>query len=206
MIRVGLTGGIGSGKSEVERLLAAHGATVVDADVLAREAVAPGTPGLAAVLEAFGSSVQDADGNLDRAALAAVVFADPAQRARLEGIVHPLVRERAEALARDAATSGAGLVVYTVPLLVETGRVHDFDVVVVVDAAVDVRLDRLVRQRGMSPDDARARMAAQATRAERLAAADLVVPNDGTPRELAEQVDRLWDELSARVRARPRTS
>ena len=206
MIRVGLTGGIGSGKSEVERLLAARGATVVDADLLAREVVAPGTAGLAAVLAAFGGSVRAADGSLDRAGLAAVVFADPAQRARLEAIVHPLVRERADAIVQDAADNGAELIVYAVPLLAETGPSHDFDVVVVVDAPDEVRLDRLVRQRGMSEDAARARMAAQATRAVRLAVADVVLPNDGTPEQLAEHVDALWDELSARARARPQTS
>jgi dephospho-CoA kinase len=206
VITIALTGGIGSGKSEVERLLAARGALVVDADALAREVVGPGTPGLAAVLAAFGPAVQAGDGSLDRAALAALVFADEPARRRLEAIMHPLVRERAHAVVQDAARAGRDAVVYSVPLLVEAGLKDDYDVVVVVDAPDQTRLDRLVRLRGMSRADALARMASQATRADRLAAADLVVVNDGTPAQLAERVDRVWDDLSARARAaRPRS-
>ena len=200
MIKVALTGGIGSGKSEVERLLAERGAAVVDADRLAREVVAPGTPGLAAVLAEFGAAVKAPDGSLDRAALAALVFTDAAALRRLEAIVHPLVAARAAALVADAERQGCPVVVYSVPLLVENGLVHDHDhdVVVVVDAEDEVRLDRLVRLRGMAEPDARARMAAQASREQRLAAADVVIGNDGTPAELAEQVDALWRDLSAR--------
>ncbi len=198
MIKVALTGGIGSGKSEVERLLAERGAAVVDADRLAREVVAPGTPGLEAVLAEFGAAVRATDGSLDRAALAAVVFADSAALRRLEAIVHPLVAARAAALVAEAERQGCPVVVYSVPLLVENGLADDHDVVVVVDAADDVRLDRLVRLRGMVEADARARMAAQASREQRLAAADVVIGNDGTPAELAERVDAVWRELSAR--------
>jgi dephospho-CoA kinase len=198
VIKVALTGGIGSGKSEVERLLAARGAVVVDADRLAREVVEPGTPGLAAVLAEFGESVVTADGSLDRPALAALVFSDAAARRRLEAIVHPLVGARAAALVEQAEGEGRGVVVYSVPLLVENGLAAGHDLVVVVDASDEARLDRLVRLRGMSEADARSRMAAQAARPDRLAAADVVIGNDGTPAELAAQVDALWADLSAR--------
>lgn len=196
MLRVGLTGGIGSGKSEVARLLAAHGAVVVDSDALAREVVAPGTPGLAAVVAAFGPAVLSPDGTLDRPALAALVFADPAARERLNAIVHPLVGAAAAARTEEAANDA--VVVHDVPLLVEAGLAPGFDVVVVVDASDDVRLRRLTEQRGMSTADAAARMAAQATREQRLAAADHVVRNDGTLEELAERVDALWATLTDR--------
>ncbi len=206
MIKIALTGGIGSGKSEVERLLAERGAVVVDADRLAREVVGPGTAGLAAVLEEFGPAVRAADGSLDRAALAAIVFADAGARRRLEAIVHPLVGARAHDLLGAAERAGADMVVYSVPLLVENGLAGGYDLVLVVDAPDDVRLDRLVRLRGMTEADARARMEAQAPRAERLAAADVVVSNDGTPAELAERVEAVWAELSARARDSHRTS
>jgi dephospho-CoA kinase len=194
VLRVGLTGGIGSGKSEVARLLAAHGAVVVDSDALAREVVAPGTPGLAAVVAAFGPGVLAPDGGLDRPALAALVFADPAARERLNAIVHPLVA--AAAAERTAGVPGDAVVVHDVPLLVEAGLAGGFDVVVVVDAPEDVRLARLTGRRGMSPEDASARMRAQATREERLAAAGHVIANDGTLQDLAERVDTLWAALT----------
>jgi dephospho-CoA kinase len=192
VLRVGLTGGIGSGKSEVARILAGLGAYVVDSDVLAREVVAPGTPGLLAVAEAFGPSVLAPDGSLDRAALAAVVFADEEARARLNAIVHPLVG--AAAAERYAAAPEGAVVVHDVPLLVETGMAPLFDVVVVVDAPDEVRVARLVR-RGLTEADARARIAAQATREERNAAAHHVVANDGTLDELRERVLALWRAL-----------
>lgn len=195
MLRVGLTGGIGSGKSEVARLLAAHGAVVVDSDALAREVVAPGTPGLAAVVAAFGPGVLSPDGSLDRPQLAALVFADPEARERLNAIVHPLVG--AAAAERTAAAAEDAVVVHDVPLLVEAGLAGGFDIVVVVDAPDDVRLARLTRHRGMSDQDARARMAAQATREERLARADHVVRNDGTLNDLEERVDALWAVLTS---------
>lgn len=206
MIRVALTGGIGSGKSEVERLLSARGALVVDADQVAREVVEPGTPGLAAVAAEFGPSVLAADGSLDRSALAAVVFADPDARRRLEALLHPLIVRRAEQLL--AAGPPDGVVVYSIALLAERAAAAEVahDRVVVVDADDDVRVRRLVEQRGMPEADARARMAAQASRADRLALADDVLTNDGTVEELAAQVDALWERLSAAARAAPPTS
>ncbi len=194
MTSVGLTGGIGSGKSEVARLLAEHGAIVVDSDALAREAVAPGTPGLAAVVAEFGPEVLAADGSLDRARLGQVVFADPGRRRALEAIVHPYVRRRSAELAAGAPASA--VVVQDVPLLVESGLQKHFDVVVVVDVDEDTQVRRLVAARGMAEADARARIAAQASRADRLAAADLVVTNDGDLAALRARVDRLWVELA----------
>ena len=179
-MNVGLTGGIGSGKSEVARLLAGHGAVVVDSDLLAREAVAPGTPGLAAVVAEFGPGVLADDGSLDRPALGRVVFADPARRAVLEGIVHPYVRRRSAEIAAGAP-EGA-VVVHDVPLLVEAGLADRYDLVVVVDVGEQTQVRRLTTGRGMSADDARARISAQADRAARLAVADLVVTNDGSTR------------------------
>jgi len=206
VIKVALTGGIGSGKTEVERLLAERGAAVVDADVLARAVVEPGTPGLAAVLAEFGPGVRAPDGSLDRAALAAVVFPDPSALARLEAIVHPLVAERAASVEAAAERSGIGVLVHATPLLSDRAAADGYDLVVVVDAPDEVRLDRLVRLRGMSEQDARARMAAQAGREQRLAVADVVIPNEGSVAELAELVDALWADLSARARGTSRTS
>ena len=196
-MRIGLTGGVGAGKSSVAALLAERGAVVIDADAVAREVVQPGTPGHAAVVEHFGASVVGADGGLNRAALAAIVFADSGQRDALNAIVHPLVRRRSGEL-MAAAPAGA-VVVYDMPLLVEHGSAADFDLVVVVVADVDVRLRRLAG-RGMRPDDARARMANQAGDDERRAVADEVVVNDGDRAELAAQVDRLWSRLQAHPR------
>lgn len=191
MLRIGLTGGIGSGKSTVSALLAARGAVVIDADRIAREVVEPGTPGLAAVVEAFGNGVLAADGSLDRPALAAVVFSDPAARARLDAIVHPLVRDRAVELAAGAPADA--VLVNDVPLLVETGQAGSYDLVLVVEAGLDIRLARL-GERGLPEADARARIAAQATDEQRRAAADVVLDNSGTREQLAEQVERFWVE------------
>ncbi len=202
MIKVGLTGGIGSGKSEVARLLAARGAVVVDADALAREAVAPGTPGLQAVVAELGSEVLAPDGSLDRARLGRIVFADPAKRAALEAIVHPYVGRRSAEL--TAAADPDAVVVYDVPLLVEKELQHGYDVVVVVDASGESRLRRLVDDRGMAPADARARMAAQASREQRLAVADHVVPNDADLPSLSAAVSALWDRLRALAQDRAR--
>jgi dephospho-CoA kinase len=201
LLRVGLTGGIGSGKSEVSRRLAAHGAVIIDADVAARAVVAPGTPGLARVAETFGAAVLGPDGALDRERLGAIVFSDPASRARLNAIVHPLVREWMGAAER-AAMDGAGgdlVVVHDVPLLAEGGRAGDFDLVIVVDVPPELQLERLVRQRGMPPDQARARIAAQASREQRLAAADIVIDNSGSLDDLDRRVNEVWAGLRFRA-------
>ncbi len=193
-MRVGLSGGVGSGKSTVAELLAEHGAVVIDADALAREVVEPGTTGFDAVVERFGPAIV-ADGRLDRPALAKLVFSDADARAALNAIVHPLVGARVAELA-DAAPAEA-VVVYDVPLLVESGLAGGFDVVVIVLADRDTRLQRL-EQRGMPIDDAEARMASQATDEQRRAVADEIVTNDGSRDELATQVAALWARLSAR--------
>jgi dephospho-CoA kinase len=191
VLRIGLTGGIGSGKSTVSALLAAHGAVVVDADRIAREVVEPGTPGLAAIVDAFGRQMLTPDGTLDRPALAAVVFADPEARRTLDGIVHPLVRARGREL--EAAAPSGSVVVHDVPLLVETGQASSYDLVLVVLADVATRVARLL-QRGLTAEDARARIAVQATDDQRRAVADVILDNSGTPEELAGQVDRVWAE------------
>ncbi|MER7754124.1 dephospho-CoA kinase [Kitasatospora sp. NPDC097643] len=196
MLKIGLTGGIGAGKSEVSRLFAAHGAVIVDSDVIAREVVAPGTDGLAAVVAEFGPGVLREDGALDRPALGAIVFADPERLTALNAIVHPLVRARSAEL--EAAAAPDAVVVHDVPLLTENGLAPLYDLVVVVDAADEVRIDRLVRLRGMAEQEARARMAAQAARADRLAIADLVIDNSGPLEALAPRVAEVWDELKSR--------
>lgn len=198
MLRVGLTGGIASGKSEVSRRLAERGAVIVDADVLAREAVQPGSEGLAEVVEAFGDGVLTPDGALDRAALGAIVFADSGRREMLNAIIHPRVRARAAQIGAEAAAADPdAVVVQDIPLLVETGQAGRFDLVVVVDAPDDVRVARLRARNAMPESEARSRMAAQATRQERLAAADHVIANTGSLAELHAAVDRLWDEVLA---------
>ncbi len=198
--RLGLTGGIASGKSTVADLLAGHGAVLVDADVLAREVVEPGTPGLAAVVERFGTGVLTPAGRLDRPALGRLVFGadDDATRARrdLEAIVHPAVRARAAEL--EAAAGPDQVVVHVIPLLVETGQAGSFDLVVVVDVDPDVQRARLRARDGLDTAAADARVAAQVAREERLAAADVVIDNSGTPADLVRHVDRLW----ARIRPR----
>ena len=204
MLRVGLTGGVGSGKSTAARQLAGHGAVVVDADVLARDVVAAGTEGLTQVVERFGPGVLRPDGLLDRSTLARLVFADPAARADLERIIHPRVRAAAQAL-EDAAVRAApdAVVVHDIPLLVETGQAGPgsrFRPVVVVDASDEVRLARLIG-RGMSEPEARSRMAAQASRGERLAAADVVLDNEGPPDLLVAQAEALWRQLQAAAAA-----
>jgi dephospho-CoA kinase len=190
---VGLTGGIGSGKSTVSGMLRELGAVVIDSDLLAREVVEPGTHGLARVVEAFGPDVLAPDGSMDRAKVGALVFADPQQRQRLEGIVWPLVHEAGRALA--AAAGPDALVVHDIPLLVESGQQGDFDAVVVVDVPVETQVERLVRDRGWDEADARARIAAQATREDRLAAATHVVANAGSIEDLRRRVAELVEEL-----------
>jgi dephospho-CoA kinase len=189
VLRVGLTGGIGSGKSMVAGRLAERGAVVVDADRIAREVVEPGTPAHAEILAAFGPDVFAADGTLDRAAMAGLVFADPSARARLNGIVHPKVGARTAELV--AAAPRDAVVVYDIPLLVENG-LAGFHIVLVVHAAEPERLRRLAQARGMTEEDARARIAAQATDEQRRAAADVWLDNSGTRDELVAAVDALW--------------
>lgn len=176
MLKVGLTGGIGAGKSEVSRLLVRLGAVLIDADLIAREVVAPGTPGLAAVVDAFGQDVLAPDGGLDRPKLGSIVFADPEKLAVLNSIVHPLVGARSREL--ESAAAEDAVVIHDVPLLAENALRPLYDLVVVVDASPETQLDRLVRLRGMTEADARARMAAQATREQRLGIADVVIDND----------------------------
>jgi dephospho-CoA kinase len=200
MLSVGLTGGIGAGKSEVSRLLASYGAVVVDADKIAREVVEPGTPGLAAVVAEFGPEVLTEDGRLDRPKLGAIVFGDPDRLKALNAIIHPLVRDRSAEL--EASAGEDAIVVQDVPLLAENGLGPLYEVVVVVDAAPETQLDRLVRLRGMAPEEARARMAAQATREQRLGIADLVIDNDGPLEGLEPQVRKVWEELRERAAGR----
>lgn len=194
MKHVGLTGGVASGKSVVAARLAALGAVVVDADALAREVVAPGTPGLAAIEQEFGAGILQPDGSLDRAALGAIVFSDEARRQQLNAIVHPLVREAAAAL-REAAPEGA-LVVEDIPLLVESGQAAAFDAVVVVQAPAEERIRRMVEDRGWTREQALARMQAQATDEQRAAAADHLLDNSGTRAQLEAQVDALYRQLA----------
>jgi len=189
-VRIGLTGGIGSGKSAVSRLLAEHGAVVVDADLIAREVVEPGTPGLKAVVAEFGPEVLRPDGTLDRERLGAIVFADEAARLRLNAIVHPLVGARSAEII--AAAPPDAVLVHDVPLLVENGLAPNFDLVLVVEAPQRTRIERLVEHRGMTADAAEARIAAQASDDERRAVADVVIRNDGTLDELRTQVDTFW--------------
>ncbi|HLL36528.1 MAG TPA: dephospho-CoA kinase [Streptomyces sp.] len=204
MLTVGLTGGIGAGKSEVSRLLVECGAVLIDADRIAREVVAPGTPGLAAVVEAFGEEVLAPDGSLDRPKLGSIVFADPEKLAVLNSIVHPLVGARSREL--EAAAAEDAVVVHDVPLLTENGLAPLYDVVIVVDAAPETQLHRLVRLRGMTEEDARARMAAQATREERRGIADIVIDNDVPLEELERRVKDVWADLVHRARAPKETA
>ena len=192
MLRVALTGGIASGKSTVADELARRGAVIIDADELAREVVEPGTPGLAAIVRRFGEGVQR-DGRLDRAALATIVFADPQARRDLEQIIHPEVRRRAAE--REAALAHTAVVVHVIPLLVETGQQSDFDLCVVVDVDPQTQLARLMARGPMSREEAESRIAAQATREQRLAAADIVIHNVGAITDLTKQMDDLWSDL-----------
>lgn len=194
---VALTGGIASGKTTVANLLAEHGALLIDSDQLAREVVEPGTPGLAQVVTRFGEQVLTQAGSLDRQALGEIVFADAAARADLNAIIHPLVRRRrAELIAQAAA---GRIVVSVIPLLVETGLVDQFDAVVVVDVPSQTQVARLVRRNDISQEQAQARLDAQASRAERLAAADWVVTNSGSRAELEAQVERLWSQMRSKA-------
>ncbi|MEZ0580890.1 dephospho-CoA kinase [Nocardioides sp. MH1] len=192
-MRIGLTGGIASGKSTVSALLREHGAVVIDADQLAREVVAKGTPGLEQVVEAFGPEILTPEGEMDRAAVGAIVFADEGRRRVLESIVHPLVFERVVEL--EAAAGADDLVVHDIPLLAESGRADTFDAVLVVDAPAEVQVERMLRDRGWTQEDAESRIAAQATRADRLAVATHVIDNTGTLDDLRRRVTEVVEEL-----------
>jgi len=197
---IGLTGGIASGKSVVAARLAEHGAVVVDADRIAREVVEPGSPALARIAEEFGDEVIASDGSLDRAALGALIFESPEKRAALNAITHPAVGIRSKELfAAAAAADPDAIVVYDVPLLVDAGRVDEFDLIVVVNASTETRLNRMVELRGMTRDEAMHRLNSQATNTERLAVADVVIDSNGTLEQTLEQADALWEKLSARV-------
>lgn len=198
MQRIGLTGGIAAGKSVAAARLAELGAVVIDSDVLAREAVAPGSVGLEAVVEEFGPGVLAPDGSLDRSALGARVFADDDARGRLNAIVHPVVRRLSAEREAAAATADHGsVVVHDIPLLVETGQADAFHVLVVVHAPAVLRVERLVVGRGLSRDEAEARIAAQATDSDRLAVADVVLDGTGSEEDLRAQVDALWARLAS---------
>lgn len=194
---IGLTGGIGSGKSTVAARLSQLGAVVIDSDQLAREVVAVGTPGLAKVIERFGPQMLGPDGSLDRARLGQLVFSDSAALADLNAIVHPLVRARSEALSAEALTSGAAALVHDIPLLVENQLAAGFAKVIVVEAPLELRLQRLA-ERGLDPDTARARIAAQASDERRRAVADVVLDNSGSLAQLRAQVDAAWASLVGR--------
>ena len=196
MVRVALTGGIASGKSMVAAELAARGAIIIDADVLAREVVQPGTPAFAAIIDRFGPQVLS-DGRLNRALLGQIVFADPLARRDLERIVHPAVRVRASELER--AAGAAAVVVHVIPLLVETGQQEDFDLVITVDVDQETQTQRLMTRNGLTRAEAESRIAAQASREDRMIAADVVLDNTGTVTRLREQIDVLWAGLSSAV-------
>ncbi|MGK9146965.1 dephospho-CoA kinase, long form [Plantibacter flavus] len=202
MYLIGLTGGIASGKSTIAARFAEHGAVVIDADVLSRQVVEPGTPGLAAIADRFGPGVIGQDGSLDRAALGAIVFADEQARAALNAIVHPEVKRRSQALIAEASADPDAVVVYDVPLLVETGRGDEFDLVVVAFAPADIRTERLTTIRGLDQVEAERRIAAQATDEQRAAAADIVIDTAGSLAATLDQVDAVWRNTvgSAEVR------
>ena len=202
MLRVGLTGGIGSGKSEVARRLVAHGAVLIDADVAAREVVVPGSRGLKRIVAAFGDDVLSPDDSLDRARLGEIVFQDPELRKKLNAIVHPLVREwmgAAERTAVQAADPPGPIVVHDVPLLAESRGKGGFDLIIVVDVPPELQIERLVSQRGMVQGQARARMEAQASREKRLEVADVVIENSGSLSDLDHRVAEVWAELERRA-------
>ena len=201
MLRVGLTGGIGSGKSTVSERLAALGAVILDADKAARAVVEPGTPGLAQITEAFGPSVLAPDGSLDRAKLAEIVFADESALAKLNAITHPLIRDHIQAAEAAAIQAGGDdlILVHDVALLAEWGRAKEFDLVIVIDVPTETQVERLTKQRGLPEGQARARIAAQATRDQRRAIADIIIDNSGPRSALDRRVTEVWSDLKARA-------
>jgi dephospho-CoA kinase len=196
MMRVGLTGGIGAGKSTVSRMLADRGAVVIDGDQIARDLVVPGEPALAAIVDRFGPEVLLPDGQLDRAGLASIVFPDPNALAALDAIMHPRIAQRAAEMIEAAERAGTSIVVYDMPLLVENGSADNFDLVVVVHAPIEVRLARLA-VRGVPVADARERMSRQASDAERAEVASILIDNGGDEEQLIAQVERAWYLLQA---------
>lgn len=201
MLLVALTGGIASGKSTVARRLHERGAVIVDADQVARQVVEPGEPALESIVTEFGPRVLAPDGSLDRAALGAIVFSDPEGRQKLNAITHPAVLERSRALfAAAAAADPDAIVVYDIPLLVEAGRVDEFDLRVVVHAATETRVRRMIELRGMTREEALHRINSQATDTDRFAIADVVIDADGSLEHTLEQTDALWENLVSRVR------
>ena len=201
LLRVGLTGGIASGKSTVSAILRELGAVLIDADELARDVVAKGTPGLAAVVEEFGPELLGADGELDRAAMGSLVFTDEAARKRLEAIVHPLVFERIVDL--EAHAPPGSVIVHDIPLLAESGRAAapdrgGFDAVIVVDVPQDLQVERMMRDRGWTEADALARIGSQASREDRRAIATYVVENTGSREDLRRQIEKIYGELTNR--------
>jgi dephospho-CoA kinase len=202
MLRVGLTGGIGSGKSTVSERLAALGAVILDADKAARAVVEPGTPGLAQIAETFGPSVLAPDGSLDRPKLAAIVFADESALAKLNAITHPLIRDHIQAAEEAAIQAGPDdlVLVHDIALLAEWGRAKEFDLVIVVDVPTETQVERLTQQRGLPEDQARARIAAQATRDQRRAIADIIIDNSGPRSALDRRVTEVWADLKARAK------
>ncbi|ANW65246.1 dephospho-CoA kinase [Mycobacterium sp. djl-10] len=192
MLRIGLSGGIGAGKSSVSKTFSEYGAVIVDGDVIAREVVEPGTEGLAALVEAFGDGILDDDGALNRPALAAIAFSDDEKRARLNGIVHPLVGKRRAELVEAAAPDA--VIIEDIPLLVESGMAPMFPLVIIVHADEEVRVRRLIDHRGFSEQDARARIKAQATEQQRRAVADVWLDNTGTPQALVQKSHELWQQ------------
>jgi dephospho-CoA kinase len=199
MLTVGLTGNIGSGKSTVARMLAAHGAPVIDADLLAREAVAPGTPALAAIVSRWGPTMVGADGTLDRAALRRIVFANTAERAALDAIVHPAVRTQRDALLADARHRGERVVVCVIPLLFEADLVREVDLVLFVDAPRAIRHERLLRDRGLAPADASAMIDAQMPPEEKRPHANFVIDNDGSLDTLQKRADAAWAFIETQI-------
>ena len=204
VLRVGLTGGIASGKSEVAKRLAAHGAVIIDGDLGARVVVEPGTSGLAQVADAFGPDVIRTDGSLDRSRLGEIVFGDPAALAKLNGILHPLIwdwMDDEDEAARKAAT-GDLVIVHDNPLLVEANRTHTVELVIVVDIPPEVQVERMISARGMTREQAEARLAAQASREQRLAVADIVIETSGTLEDQDRRVAEVWADLQRRLAAR----
>jgi dephospho-CoA kinase len=195
-VRVGLTGGIASGKSTVAQLLVELGAVLIDGDALAREVVARVTPGLAQVIDEFGEELLTAEGDLDRAALGRIVFSDESARRRLEAITHPLIFERCAEL--EAAAPADAVVVHDIPLLAESGRADTFDAVIVVDVPAELQVERMMRDRGWKREDAEARIVAQASREDRLSIATYVIGNTGSIDDLRTQVEDVYDKLTAR--------